>query len=190
MLCPFRCQAASAEHEHVMVGRRIERLARLGHDERTVQAGRQLTKIVQVGVIDERPGARRRETNDEGAARIDHRRDPPMGAAPSVHAVVKAVELDTVPVNGGGFGETVDQRDLHGLASAQHDRRAGNVHRAGRWWHGAFAEHEPRVLHHERQLPRQPIVRVVFSGRLLVAAEDGDAHQHSRHAAVRPVIVR
>ena len=49
-----------------MVGRRIKRLVRVGDDERPVESRGQLTVVVQVRVIDERAGARRREANDEG----------------------------------------------------------------------------------------------------------------------------
>ena len=95
-MLPLPTSVRSAEDDHVVDGR-IERLARFGHDERAVQPRRQLTSRA-VRVIDERAGARRGESHHEGAAGLDHL-TPPIGAAPAVHAIVVALELDAVPVN-------------------------------------------------------------------------------------------
>ena len=58
-----------------VVGRRIERfVVGSDHDQRTVQARRELTVVVQVRVVDEGAGTRRREPHDEAAFRLDHRR--------------------------------------------------------------------------------------------------------------------
>ena len=46
-------------------------------------------------------------------------------AAPPVHAVVVAVELDAVPVERRRFSQAIDHGDLDGLPAPQHDRRAG-----------------------------------------------------------------
>ena len=43
----------------------VVRLARLRHDERAVEARRQLPVVVQVRVVDERAGARRRDPHEE-----------------------------------------------------------------------------------------------------------------------------
>ena len=48
-----RIESAAADDQHV-VGRRIERLVGIDHDHRTVESQRQLTLVVQMGVIHER----------------------------------------------------------------------------------------------------------------------------------------
>ena len=59
-------------------------------------------------------GGVNRTTNDSPG---DQRRDPLTGAAQSVHAVVVALELHAMPVDGGAFRQPVDERDLDWFAA-------------------------------------------------------------------------
>ena len=119
-----RIEAVAADDQHV-VGRRDRTSLPAQRRSRAVESQRQLPLVVQVGVVHERAGARRREPHDErlsgsisGATRWPH-------AAPAVHAVVVAVELDAVPVERRRFSQAIDDGDLDGFPAPQHQRRAG-----------------------------------------------------------------
>ena len=66
---------AASDHEDV-IRHRIEVSIGVDHNHRTVQAQRQLPLIVQVRVVHERSRSGRRESHDERASGIDHRRKP------------------------------------------------------------------------------------------------------------------
>jgi glutamine synthetase len=78
----------------------------VGHDQqRAVHPGTELMRAMCVCVVDERPGARRRERGDERIAGRDHRREVHASTAPSRDAVVEALQLDAVPVHRRRLGE-------------------------------------------------------------------------------------
>src|SRR5262249_30423306 len=62
-----------AEQDDVIAGG-VEVLAGFEHDDRAVQSTRQLTRVLHVRVVNERPRARWPETYAEGAARFDRGR--------------------------------------------------------------------------------------------------------------------
>ena len=179
--------AASPEHDHVIVsGSNVSPGVR--HDERAVQTRRQLTEVVQVRVVDERARARRREADDEACRPARSSASTLLAdAAPAVHAVVVALELDAVPVNGRRLGETIDERDLDRLVAPQHDRGPGRA--AGpppaRF---PFAQHETGRWRALAPSPRC-IASVSFRGAIVPAGgairdrrSNGDANDHPRHA--------
>ena len=131
--CPFNTAGASRSGPsrpmtNDVVGRLVVGLVRFEDEHGAVQARRQLPPVVQVRVIHERAGTRRRETDDERRAGLDERRHAEPRAAEAVHAVVVAVELHAVPVNGRRFRQSIHQRDLDRLAALQNERRPGNRH--------------------------------------------------------------
>src|SRR5678810_792573 len=75
-------------------------------------------------VVHERAGAGRGEARDERIAWRDGGRQLRRRAAPSTHAVVVALELHAMPVYRCRFLERVDNRDRHGLALIEIERRA------------------------------------------------------------------
>src|SRR5262249_59736670 len=81
----------------------IECLPRPNDDKRTVEPAGQLQEVVPMRVVDERSRPRRCEPRDERLPRLDRWRHLGSRAAPAGHAIVIAVELDAMPVNGRGF---------------------------------------------------------------------------------------
>jgi len=146
---------------------------------------------VQVGVVDERARARRREPHDERAIRFDQWRQPLTIAAPPVHAVVVAVELDAVPVQGSRFSQAIDHGDLDRVSAPQDDRRAGcggdtrcrnrrNAVAAQRESEGRLGRRQI-ARHDERQLS---CCLIVFpNGSRTRRRHHRHAQDHSGHAA-------
>ncbi len=68
-------------------------------------------------VVDEGSGARRGHARDKGAAGRNRRNGMGGVAAPTGYAIVRALEFDAVPVDGGGFLELIDDFNFRRLAA-------------------------------------------------------------------------
>src|SRR5690349_25029334 len=110
-----RIMAPPEPDHHHLVGFGVEGLARSKHDERTVEPGDQLKKVVPVRVVHECSCPRRRKPSDEGLPWLDPWRHLLAHAAPDGHAIVVAVELYAMPVNGGWLPQLIDDGDLDRL---------------------------------------------------------------------------
>ena len=105
------------------------------------QPGLLLPHFVGVRMVDERPGARRREPRLERIARRDRRRDAARMPGEAGDAVVVAIELDAVPVHRRRSVQLVHHGDAHRLAALEQDRRAGQQRRARRATSSTVVQH-------------------------------------------------
>src|SRR6185369_1101463 len=101
-----------------------------------------LPHVVDMRVIDERSGARRRELRHERIAWRNSRRYPCTGAAPPGNAIEVALELDAVPVDRGRGVGFVDDGDLGALAAGNGENRPRDEHRVTSWLFIALLQHE------------------------------------------------
>ena len=92
------------------------------HDDRAVESPGQLRDVVEVRVVDERAGARHRQAGDKGIRRGNARRDVAGASAPSNHPVGETLQLQPVPVHGGGLFQLVDDGDVRWLTARENQR--------------------------------------------------------------------
>ena len=151
-----------------MIGLWIVALAGFKHDERPVKAAGQLQILVPVRVIDERARPRWGHFCDERLPGFDGRRDMAGLSAKTGHAIVIALKLDAMPMNGCRLRHPVDQRDLHRFAARQHQHGTGNGTWVEAWRVDAFEIDPVTALvavtigflnHYHGKLSRRPTIR-------------------------------
>src|SRR5260370_31670594 len=109
-------------YQHSEVGRGVVARAGLEYDERARESCRLLAQLIDVRVIDERARTRGRESRFERVAGRDHRSEPPVAPAESLHPIEIALQFDTVPVYGSGLRRAVHNHDAHRLAAGEPDQ--------------------------------------------------------------------